>query len=109
MLKEEILGEATVLKVFHLRGANAKTVGGCRVKKGRLIKDAMYQLWRDNEMIYEGKLIGMKREKEDVQSALKETECGLSFNTDPGWQEGDTVFCLEKKSVPQEIDWELGF
>ena len=59
-------------------------------------------------MIHEGTLVGMKREKENISMARKETECGLSFSKDPGW-EGDKIICLRRKDVPQPLEWDIGF
>ena len=42
-----MVGEAVVLKVFKLTGAKAADVGGCRVKMGRLVRNATYRLVRD--------------------------------------------------------------
>ena len=51
----------------------------------------------------------MKHGKDNVDSARKETECGISFSTDPGFQEGDTVQCFTRKQVPQHLQWQLSF
>lgn len=104
---EEVVGEATVTAVFRLRGSKKAHVGGCRVRKGQLVRDGTYQLWRNGELVYEGRLSGMKREKNDISVALKETECGLSFSHDPGWEEGDKVLCLRKSTVHQKLTWDL--
>ena len=108
-IEDEIVGEAIVQRVFKMSGTKKAVVGGCRVKKGQLAKEAIYQLKRGEEIIHEGKLIGMKRGKDDIQTAAKETECGLSFKTDPGWKEGDVIVCYKKKKVAQKLTWELGF
>ena len=126
--EDEIHGEAVILKVFKLTGARSASVGGCRVKQGKLLRNAKYRLIRDGEVcqyychvivtklispfmqvIYEGSLTGMKHGKEDVQLARKETECGVSFTKDPGFQVGDVVQCFDRKRVPQKLQWDLGF
>ena len=48
--EEEVLGEAVILKVFKLTGARAASVGGCRVKQGRLVRNALYRLVREDEV-----------------------------------------------------------
>lgn len=48
--EEEIVGEAVVLRTFQLTGSRAVSVGGCRVKSGRLIRSATYRLVRDGEV-----------------------------------------------------------
>ena len=48
--EEEVVGEAVVLRTFQLTGARAASVGGCRVKAGRLLRSATYRLVRDGEV-----------------------------------------------------------
>jgi translation initiation factor IF-2 len=106
---EEYLGEATVTRVFKLSGSKKAHVGGCIVVKGELARDGIFQLWRKGKMIHSSKVLGMKREKEDIRIAKKDTECGLSYKDDPGWEEGDRVICLRRTTVPQKLEWNLGF
>ena len=51
MLEEEVVGEGVVLKVFHLRGVQSATVGGCRVKQGRLVRSAIFRLLRNGKVV----------------------------------------------------------
>ena len=55
--EENLTGEAAVLKVFHLTGMRRAVVAGCRVKKGSLVRDDLYRVFRNDELIYEGKFI----------------------------------------------------
>ena len=55
--EEALTGEATVLKVFHLTGTRRAVVAGCRVKKGSLVRDDLYRVFRNDELIYEGESI----------------------------------------------------
>ena len=50
ILEEEIVGEAVIIKVFRLTGTRRASVGGCRVKQGRLVRNAQYRLVRDGEV-----------------------------------------------------------
>lgn len=50
VVEEVVVGEAAVLKTFKLTGARAALVGGCRVKKGQLVRDGIYRLLRDGEV-----------------------------------------------------------
>lgn len=54
-IQEETLnGEAAVLKVFHLTGSRKAVVAGCRVKRGSLVRDSLYRITRNDEVIFEG-------------------------------------------------------
>ena len=108
-MTEEVIGEATILKVFELTGKKAAFVGGCRVKQGKLVRNAIYRLYRGAELIHEGNLNGMKRGKEDITEAKKETECGLSYDVNPGWQEDDRVVCFKYVEVPKTLEWNIEF
>ena len=45
-----MVGEAVVLRTFQLTGSRAASVGGCRVKSGRLLRSATYRVVRDGEV-----------------------------------------------------------
>ena len=90
-----------------MRGSKKAYVGGCYVTRGQLIKDELFQLWRKEQLVHQGKLIGMKREKDDINVALRDMECGLSYSQDPGWQIGDKVKCIKKSFVPQTLTWNI--
>ena len=45
-----MIGEALVLKVFKLTGARSAVVGGCRVKQGKLTRNGLYQIVRDDKV-----------------------------------------------------------
>ena len=51
------MGEGVVLRVFRLTGAKAAAVGGCRVKQGKLVRNAIYRLIRDGEVRVKGESV----------------------------------------------------
>ena len=128
------MGEAVVLRTFQLTGSRAASVGGCRVKSGRLLRSATYRLIRDGEVglttsccvmwsdllclyihvhakvVHDGTLSAMKQGKVDLSEARKETECGLSFSSDSvEWKEGDRVVAYTTRRVPPLLIWDFGF
>ena len=55
-------------------------------------------------------MAAMKRNKDDLSSAKKETECGLSFTSrSVQWKEGDRVVAFNSRKVPPNLDWDLNF
>ena len=107
--QEVITGEATILQVFQLRGKSNSTVAGCRVKTGSLInsKRHRFRILRGKSVIHEGALSSLKRVKEDVHEAKKETECGITFRNDPEFREGDTVQCYSSEKVQNTVSWNI--
>ena len=68
-----------------------------------------YHIYAHTQIVHEGPITGLKNGKEDIEMARKETECGISFTKDPGFQEGDRVVCFNKKKESAKLDWNLGF
>ncbi|XP_002733366.2 translation initiation factor IF-2, mitochondrial-like [Saccoglossus kowalevskii] len=111
-LKEEyeVIGEANLLQVFTVTdGKKKRTVAGCRVTKGNLLKNGYYKVNRRNSTILTGSLTSMRHLKDEVNTITKGMECGLSFDQYETLQPGDTVQCCEIKQIPQKISWDPGF
>ncbi|CAG1065748.1 Translation initiation factor IF-2 [uncultured bacterium] len=77
VIKEEILGRATVREVFRI--TKVGNVAGCYVTDGKAIRTAKVRLIRDNVVIYDGKLAALKRFKDDVKEVASGYECGMSI------------------------------
>ena len=56
-----------------------------------------------------GKLDAMKCGRDDISTARRETECGLSFHGNPNYEKDDVIQCYRKKKVPRKLMWDLGF
>lgn len=86
--KIEILeGKLEVLKIFKT-GKPPVIVGG-KVIEGKMKVNSLSRILRKKEVIGEGKIVSVKREKEEVGEAVSGTECGLG---------------LDIKFIPQEKD-----
>ena len=92
--EEVVLGEADVVRVFNI--SRVGKVAGCIVKKGIIKRSAMMHIIRNEEQVYTGKITQLKREKETIKEAKKNSECGISTG-DFEVQEGDIVRCFEIK------------
>lgn len=93
------LGSAIVQTVFNV---NKKTIAGCLVNKGKLIKNSHIHIYRDNEMIYTCMLDSLKRMKDDVTEVNVDIECGVMCNDYDSWKQNDTINAynlIEKKKI----------
>jgi translation initiation factor IF-2 len=77
VIKEEILGRASVREVFRI--TKVGIVAGCYVTDGKAVRAAKVRLIRDNVVIYDGKLAALKRFKDDVKEVASGYECGMSI------------------------------
>ncbi|CAM8879258.1 unnamed protein product [Rhodiola kirilowii] len=109
----QVAGEAQVLGIFQILGTKSKGgpvhIAGCKVIDGRVIKASTMRLLRSGEVVFEGPCASLKREKQDVDSVLKGTECGLVIQDCHDLQIGDVIQCLEKVNrKPKFISSESG-
>ncbi len=85
---EESLGEAEVRAVFTI-GKSA--VAGCYVTSGKLQRNCRIRVYRGKELVYEGDLDSLRRNKDDVKEVATGFECGIGCDRFTGWQEQDRV------------------
>ena len=87
-LVEETLGEAEVRAVFSI-GKSA--VAGCYVTSGKLQRNCKVRIRRGKELVYEGDLDSLRRNKDDVKEVATGFECGIGCDRFSSWQDGDRV------------------
>ena len=75
--EEELIGTAEIRQVFKI--SNVGTVGGAMVLTGKIERNAGVRVLRDDVVIHEGKLISLKRYKDDVKEVAKDYECGIQL------------------------------
>lgn len=97
----QVAGEAEVLNIFELKGrSKAKgadvKIAGCRVIDGCVTKSSTVRLLRSGEIVFEGCCSSLKREKQDVETVKKGSECGLVIRDWEDFQIGDIVQCMEQ-------------
>jgi len=88
-ITEELFGTAEVRQVFKIPKIGA--VAGCYVQSGKLNRNTKIKLYRDDRLIYEGKLASLKRFKDDVKEVATGFECGLGFDRFDDVKIGDVI------------------
>jgi len=87
--KEVILGKAEVREVFSVSKVGA--VAGSYVTEGKLVRGSDARLFRNGDVIHEGKVSSLKRFKDDVREVQAGYECGVGLEGYNDWQVGDTI------------------
>jgi translation initiation factor IF-2 len=99
-IKRTFLGRAVVKTVFKL--SRSGIIAGCLVEKGKIVRGAHCQLSRDNESIFEGKIITLKRFKDDVKDVAESLECGIGVGYDK-IQEGDIIDVFNQETITRRL------
>jgi translation initiation factor IF-2 len=97
--KESVTGRCEVIQTFHVPKVGA--VAGCRVVSGKIERSSQVRLLRDNVVVYTGKIVSMKRFKDDVKEALQGYECGIALDNYRDVKLGDVIeaFTIERESA----------
>ncbi len=87
--KEVVIGNAEVRQVFKV--SNVGTIAGCYVTDGKIARNSIVRVIRDNVVLHEGKLLSLKRFKDDVKEVAYGYECGVQVEEYNDIQEGDII------------------
>lgn len=95
--KEVNIGNAEVRQTFRI--SNVGTIAGCFVLDGKLERNAGVRVIREGVVIHDGKLVSLKRFKDDAKEISKGFECGLQIEDYNDLKEGDTIEAYIKEEV----------
>jgi translation initiation factor IF-2 len=99
-IKEEILGQALVKKIFKL---SKNVVAGCIVVDGKVVKNSKVRIIREGKIIFEGVLSSLKRFKENVNEVSYNNECGIGIENFNDFKEGDIIQSYTLLEVPRKL------
>ncbi len=96
VFEEKVIGTAEVRQTFKVSGVG--TIAGAYVTDGKIARNAGIRVIRDNVVIHDGKLISLKRFKDDVKEVAYGYECGLQIENYNDIIETDTleVYVMEE-------------
>ena len=100
-IKENYLGKAEILKVFKV--SKVGSVAGCMVTDGTVEKGANARILRDDNSIYEGKIVTLMREKNEAKEVNTGTECGIGLKEFNEYKEGDIIEVFNAEEVSQTL------
>lgn len=87
--EEKVIGNAVVRQTFKVSGVG--TIAGAYVLDGKIERNAGVRVIRENVVIHDGKLISLKRFKDDAKEVTKGFECGLQIENYNDVKEDDTL------------------
>ncbi len=105
MLTPEVLtesvGVAEVRELFRI--SRLGTIAGCHVTSGHVRRNAMVHVVRDGAQLYEGRILTLRRFKEDVNEVEAGFECGIRIENFNDLKQGDSIEAFETKEVAKKL------
>ena len=98
---EEVTGYASVLQSFKV--PKLGIIAGASVKSGKVVRNSMLRVKRDEELIHEGILTSLKRFKDDVSEVKEGYECGIGVKGFTDFHEGDIIEVYEIKEIKRTL------
>ncbi len=95
--QEITIGNAEVRQVFKV--SNVGTIAGCYVTDGKVARNAGVRVIREGVVIHEGKLVSLKRFKDDAKEVSAGFECGIQIENFNDIILGDTIEAYIKQEV----------
>ncbi len=89
IFEEKVIGNVEVRQVFKV--SNVGTIAGAYVLEGKIERNAGVRVIREDVVIHEGKLVSLKRFKDDVKEVAKGYECGMQIENYNDLKEGDII------------------
>ena len=98
---QRCLGRVEVRQVFNISGIGA--VAGSFVTDGKMVRGARARLLRDNVVVHDGRIGGLRRFKEDVREVAGGYECGLSLEAYQDVKVGDVIEAYDVEQVARRL------
>jgi translation initiation factor IF-2 len=73
------------------------------VTSGKIFRNSNIRVVRADEMIFEGKLLSLKRFKDDVKEVAKGYDCGIQINEFNDLVEGDIIQFYQEIGVKRKL------
>ncbi|MNJ98523.1 Translation initiation factor IF-2 [compost metagenome] len=99
---EEVMGRAEVRNIFTV--PKAGVIAGSFVLDGKIQRNNMIRLLRENKIVYEGKISSLKRFKDDAKEVAAGYECGIGIENYNDVKVGDMMEAYVRKEVARDLD-----
>lgn len=100
-VKRHFVARAEVRQVFNL--TKSGIVAGCYMLKGRMRAKVNVDVMRNGAVIHTGKLVTLKRFKDDVREVNEGFECGMAVDAFTGYEPGDIIEAFELEQIARKL------
>lgn len=100
-IREAFLGSAEVRDTFRI--PKVGMVAGCFVVSGKITRNAQVRLVRDHVVIYEGKIISLRRFKDDASEVKEGFECGVGLENYNDIKVGDFIEAYTIEKIARQL------
>ncbi len=100
-IKETVLGSAEVKKIFKV--SNAGKIAGSKVISGEIKSKSKARIIREGTVVYNGEILSIFREKNQVKEVGTGLECGISIKDFIDFKERDVIESYLSEEIKRTI------
>ena len=100
-IKETILGSAEIKKIFKV--SNAGKIAGSKVISGEIKSKSKARIIRDGVVVFNGEILTIFREKDQVKEVGTGFECGISIKDFIDFKEKDVIESYISEEIRRSI------
>ena len=100
-IKETVLGSAEIQKIFKV--STAGKIAGSKVISGEIKSKSRARVIRDGVVIYNGEILTIFREKNQVKEVGTGLECGISIKNFIDFKEKDVIESYHSEKIQRSI------
>ena len=100
-IKETVLGSAEIQKIFKV--SNAGKIAGSKVISGEIKSKSKARIIRDGTVVYNGEILSIYREKNQVKEVGTGLECGISIKDFIDFKEKDVIESYLSEEIQRSI------
>lgn len=98
---EDTVGSVEVRELFRI--SRVGTIAGSYVVSGTVRRGALAQVIRDGRPVYRGRIVTLRRFKDDVREVESGFECGIRIEGFNDIKVGDSVEVIEQRTVAKKL------
>ncbi len=100
--KEVSKGRAEVREIYRV--PKVGTIAGCHVIDGVIPRAAPVRLIRDGRVVFEGKIVSLKRFKDDASEVRSGFDCGIGLDRFQDMKPGDIIEAFAKEEIAPTLN-----
>ena len=100
-IQEKVLGSAEIQKIFKV--SNAGKVAGSKVISGEIKSKSKARIIRDGVVVFNGEILTIYREKNQVKEVGTGLECGISIKDFIDFKEKDVIESYLSEEIQRTI------
>ena len=99
--KEVVQGRAEVRELFKV--PKIGIIAGCHVTDGKIVRSAGIKLVRDSIVIFDGKMVSLRRFKDDAKEVLADFDCGIGIEGFNDIRVGDVIEAYITEKIERKL------